>query len=73
MQIINEKEFVIAALNLTKKTFMIHMAYLGAKILIYLAQKFQITLLITEKVIVLAKYFDFVEIFSKKLVMKLLK
>lgn len=67
MQIIDRKEFVIVALDLSKETFIIHVVFLSLslKMLIYLAQKVQIALLIVKKVIVLAKYSDFVDVFLK--------
>ena len=40
---------------------------------IYLVRKAQITFFITKKVIVLVKYLDFAEVFSKKLAKMLLK
>lgn len=39
MQIIDKKKFAAAALALDKEAFMEYIAYLKAKILIYLAQK----------------------------------
>lgn len=41
--------------------------------MIHLAQKAQITLLVTKKVSILVKYLDFVNLFLKKLVAKLFK
>lgn len=49
------------------------MAHLRAKMLIYFACKAQIALLIIEKVIIPAKYFKFVDIFSKKSATELFK
>ena len=40
---------------------------LGSRITIYLAKKAQIVLLLVEKVTLLAKYFDFANVFLKKL------
>lgn len=40
-----------AALNLGKKIIIIYVAYVKAKILIYLAQKAQITLLLVKKLL----------------------
>lgn len=64
---------MIAALNLRKKVFVMHVAYLEVKMLIYLAYKIQITLLVTEKVIILIQYLNFANIFSKKSAIKLYK
>lgn len=58
-------------LNPANKAFVVYMAHLKAKILIYLAWKAQITLLLTKKDIVLAKYLDFTDVFSKKSAIKL--
>lgn len=66
MQLINNKKFIIIALNLSKEIFVIHIAYLKAKILINLAQETCITLLLTKKATVLEKYSDFVDIFFRK-------
>lgn len=49
VQIIGLKKFAVAALDVDNKTFIIHIAYLGAKILIYLACKAQIALLMAKK------------------------
>lgn len=62
-----------ATLNLSKKAFVMHMAYLTWKMLIDLAYKAQITLLVVKKVTILAKYLDYLDIFSKKLAIELLK
>lgn len=45
---------------------MIHIAYLGAKILIYLAWEAEMALLLAKKVNVLKKYSDFSDVFSNK-------
>lgn len=52
---------------------MIYVAYLKAKILIYLTSKAQIASVIAEKVTILAKYLDFLNVFLKKLAVKLSK
>lgn len=49
------------------------MAYLKAKILIHLACETQIALPVVKKVIILAEYLNFKDIFSKKPVAELLK
>lgn len=43
-----------------------YLAYLGANILIYLAQKAEIALLLVKKVIILVKYADFLDVLSKE-------
>lgn len=48
-----------------------YVAYLKAKILLHLAEKAQITLLLAKKVIVPEKYLDFLNVFSKKLIVEL--
>lgn len=53
---IDQKKFVAAALNPGKKAFIIHVAYLEAIILIYLACKAQIALLVTKKVTIPTEY-----------------
>ena len=66
MLIIEWKKFAAAASALNKETFLVHMAYLGAKMLIYPAWKAQIALLLAKKVSVPKEYADFSDIFSKK-------
>lgn len=70
---IGQKEFAVVALDPGKEVFVIYIAYLKAKILIHPIQKAQITLLLAKKVIVLTKYSDFANVFSKKSVTKLFK
>ena len=55
VQIIDTKEFAIAALELTQGAFVFHIAYLDSKILIYPAKKAQIALLVAKKVAVPAE------------------
>lgn len=55
------------------KAYIIHIAFLIFKILIYLTQKAQITLLLAKKVIIPIKYLNYANIFSKKSVAKLSK
>lgn len=73
MQFINRKKFVRAALDLDKEAFVVHMAYLEAKIWIHLAQEAQVGLLLTEKITVPDDYLNYTDIFSKKLAAKLSK
>lgn len=49
------------------------MTYFKIKMLTYLAQKIQITLLLAKKIIILKKYSDFTNIFLNKLIVKLHK
>lgn len=58
-------------MGLGKEVFIIHIVYLTAKILIYLAFAIQIALLIAKNIIILAKYLDFLDIFLKKSAMEL--
>lgn len=60
-------------MNPSEKAFVVHVIYLGSKMIIYSIQKAQIALLITKKVVIPAEYLDFANIFSKKLVVKLLE
>lgn len=62
-------------LNKNVKVFIVYIIFLnlGSKILIHQVYKVQINLLIVKKVIILAKYLDYINIFSKKLAAKLLK
>lgn len=64
---------MVVALNLGKELLVMHMAYLKAKMSIYSIQKVQIAMLLTEKIIILAKYLDFTHIFLKKSAAKLFK
>ena len=71
VEIIDKKIFTTVMLNKNVKTFVIHIVYLNfkIKIIIYLAQKAQITLLSIKEIskIILAKYLDFANIISKEL------
>lgn len=61
-------------MDLREEVFVIHIIYLKAKKLIFSAYETQITLLIAKKVIVPAKYLDFLDVFFfKKLVAEMLK
>lgn len=59
--------------NLTKKVFVIHLAYFGDKIILHPTFEIQIALLTVEKVIVPIKYLDFANFFSKKLATEVIK
>ena len=67
VQIINWKKFAAAALAPNKEAFMMHVAYLRAKISIHPAQKTFMALWLVKKVCVPNKYTDFSDIFFKKL------
>lgn len=73
VQMIDRKKFTAVALDLDKKIFVIYIAYLESKMLIYLAQKAQIIFLSIEKLpkSVPAKYADYANVFSKKSAAKL--
>lgn len=64
---------MVAALNPAKEVFVVDEAYLRAKMIIYPTCKIQIALLVFEKVIILAKYLDFTDIFLEKSVREFLK
>lgn len=68
VKIINRIKLVVVALNVSNKSFVVYIAYLDRKILIYLTSNVQTTFLMAEKVTVLTEYLDFTNIFSKKVV-----
>lgn len=70
---INQKKFVVPDQNLGKNIFVIHIANLDFKILIYPAREAQIASLLAEKVIILKEYLDFLDIFFNKSVIILSK
>lgn len=51
---------------------MIYLIYFKDNILIYLTYKAQMIMLVAEKVIILAKYLNYANIFSKKLAAELI-
>ena len=55
------------------KVFVMHIIFLGSKITIYLVREAWIGLLSTKKVVFLAKYLDFADVFSEKLANLLLE
>ena len=73
VELIGKKKFAKTALDENVEAFIVYMAFFTLKILIYPAQKAQITLLIAKKVTVPAKYINFANIFSKKLAKILLE
>lgn len=65
VEIIHKKEFDKVVLDKNVKAFVVYIALLISKMLIYLAWKVQITLLVVEKIFVLVEYSDFTNIFLK--------
>ena len=56
------------------EAFIMHITFFSLNLIpIYLAQKAQIALLIAEKIKILTKYSDFLDVFSKKKALILLK
>lgn len=49
---IDKKNFLIVAINLNKKIYIIFIAYLGLKIIIHFVLKVKITLFLAKKIIV---------------------
>lgn len=66
MQIFDQKKVMVTALDLGKKAFVIYVAYLKAKILIYPAYKDQIILLISWKIYYSGQIFKLYKRFLKK-------
>lgn len=66
-QIIKQKKFMAAILNLGRKTFVIYLTYLKAKMSIHLACEAQLVFLIFEKVTISTEYLDFADIFFEKI------
>ena len=67
VKFIDRKEFAKAALDKTLKAFVIHISSLGSRMPIHPARKAQLTLLLAKKVIVIAKYLDFANVFLEEL------
>ena len=65
VKLISKKKFGKAALNKNIKTFIMQKISLISKITIVLAWKTQIVLMILEKNIITAQYFDFLNVFSR--------
>ena len=61
------------ALNKNIKTFVIDVSFLKLRITIHPVKQAYLTLLVVEKVTILAEYLDFADVFSKKLANVLLK
>ena len=68
VELIGKNEFAKAVLNENIEAFVIYVSFLslGSKMTIYPAQKAQIVLLLAKEVIVLVKYSDYANVFSKK-------
>ena len=77
MKIINKKEFAKTTLNKNVKFFVVHIAFfsLRTKMIFYPTRNAKIVLVIIEKVSksILAKSLNFIDIFPKKLIAKLLE
>ena len=66
VQMIDRREFAAAALAPDKEAFVVHVAYLGAKMSIYPARKAQMASLLAEEVSVPKEYADFSDVFSQE-------
>ena len=73
VEFINKKEFAKAVLDENIEAFVVYMnsLSLGSKIMIHPARETQIALVLAKEVIVLAKYSDFADVFSKELAKRL--
>lgn len=68
VKFINKNKFAQVALDKNIKDFVAYINSLISKMIIYLAKKDPIALLLINKVIILAEYLNFVDIFLKNLV-----
>lgn len=66
VKIIDLKKYTAVALSLHKEAFVMHVAYLRAKISIYSAQKAEIALWLAKKINVSTEYTDFSDVFFTK-------
>lgn len=66
IQIIDLKKLTTAVLIIEKEAFLIEIAYLESKTLIYLVYKAQIALRLAKKITIFKKYSDFSDIFFRK-------
>lgn len=73
MQIIGQKEFVAATLDLGKEAFIVQIIHLETTMSIYRAWKALITSLLAKKVNIPVEYLDFTDMFLKKLATKISK
>lgn len=73
VKVIDQKEFAIAALDLDEEAFVIYVAFLslGSKVAINPAREVQIAALDNKKVIILPKYLNYSNVFSKASAAKL--
>lgn len=62
VQMINQKKFAAITLDPVKEAFIVHVAYLGAKMSIYPAHNAQIILFVAKKVTIATKYSDSVDV-----------
>lgn len=60
-----------ASLDSKKEVFVVHVAFFSIKMIVHPTQKAWIVLLITKKVAILEEYSDFINVFLKKLAIKL--
>lgn len=65
--------FAKAILDEDVKAFVSYISNLTVKMTTHSAKKVQISMLLVKKIIILVKYLDFMEVFSKKSVKLLLK
>lgn len=72
IKIIDRKKLTRVELNKYSDMFLVYIVFFSI-LLIYLILKTQINLLLTEKVIIIAKYFDFIDMFLKIFAIKLFK
>ena len=66
VKLINKKEFDKAALDENVEAFVVYVASVTLKMMIYLAREEQIVLLLAKEVTVSAEYTNFINVFSKK-------
>ena len=64
VEIINKKEFAVAALNEEDETFVVHMAALNINSNVHASRQAQISLLDVEEVAIPFKYADYTDVFS---------
>ena len=66
VQMIDRKEFTAAALALEEKVFVVHVAYLGAKMAMHPARKAQVASLFAKEISVFEEYANFSDVFFKE-------
>ena len=67
VEIFDQKKFAKTAFNKNFEAFVLHVSSLKSRMSIHPARNAQLALLLTQKVTVLTKYSDFVDVFLKKL------